>query len=62
MIWLAKGENIGTQCELRADGSSDIADLPKFATDNNLKAGSTCLVIDSSEVYMLNSSGEWKPL
>ena len=62
MIWLAKDENVGTQCSLYADSSSDVTDLPKFAEDNNLKAGSSCLVIETSEVYMMRSDGTWKAI
>ena len=55
------------------DSEADIADLPttsaegkKYDTDTSVDdkvaAGSSCLVIDTSEVYMLNSDDEWKKL
>ena len=62
MIWFAEGSSQGNQAECRADAYADVADLPAFATKNHLKPGSTCLVIDTSEVYMMDSLGNWKPL
>lgn len=43
--------------EFVADDSSDIPNLP-----TNCLTGSSCIVIETSEVYMLNSKGEWKQL
>lgn len=59
MIWLGPGENTGTQAQLKADAYSDVANLPAFATANDLKPGSSCLVIATSTVYMMNSQGQW---
>lgn len=62
MIWFADNQHSGTQVELRADSDSDIANLPQFAIDHSLKPGSSCLVIGSSVVYMMDSTGDWKQL
>lgn len=62
MIWYADDQHAGMQCELRADGSADVANLPQFAQAQKLKPGSTCLIIDTSEVYMMKSDGQWKAL
>lgn len=43
--------------EFVLDTEDDIATLP-----NDCAPGSSALVIDSSNVYMLNSKGEWKKL
>jgi hypothetical protein len=40
--------------EYVCDGPEDIANLPR-----NCGMGSTCVVISTSEVYMMNSKGEW---
>ena len=62
MIWYADDQHPGTQCELRADNTSDVANLPTFAQQEKLKPGSTCLVIGESTVYMMDSQGNWKEL
>ncbi len=41
--------------EYVADKESDIADLP-----TNVYPGSVCIVVESSNVYMLNNDKEWK--
>ena len=62
-IWFAdESKTYGVQAELRADGTSDVADLPDFATEHNLKAGSSCLVIASGALYMMDSTETWKAL
>ena len=43
--------------EYVADTPADLADLP-----TNNAPGSTCIVISTSEVYMLNNNKEWKRL
>lgn len=43
--------------ELVADSDSDIISLP-----TTFSPGSTCIVVASSNVYMLNNQKEWKPL
>ena len=56
-----------------ADDTEDIQDLPTSSregkkydvdssVDDKVAAGSTCLVISTSDVYMLNSNDEWKLL
>lgn len=40
--------------EFVCDTPDDIANLPQAAG-----MGSTCVVISTSEVYMMNSKGEW---
>lgn len=40
--------------EFVCDTPEDIANLPR-----NAGMGSTCVVISTSEVYMMNSKGEW---
>lgn len=47
--------------EITADSASDIPNLPTAAT-SNIAAGSTCLVIATSEVYILNNQDEWVKL
>ena len=53
-----------------ADQTSDLASLPTSTTEgipqgtdstlhNKVAKGSTCLVIEDSSVWMLNSSDEW---
>lgn len=43
--------------EFTADSEEDIKNLP-----TNVLVGSYCIVIETSEVYMLNSKKEWKKL
>ena len=63
MIWFAdESKTKSVQGELRADSSSDVADLPDFATEYDLKPGSSCLVIGTGALYMLDSTGTWKAL
>lgn len=45
---------------LGCDGSADVANLSDYAKSNNLKPGSSCYVIDTSELYMMKSNGTWK--
>lgn len=45
---------------LGCDGTADVANLPAYAKSNNLKPGSSCYVIDTQELYMMKSTGEWK--
>ena len=51
-----------TDGEIFCDGTSDVANLPQYAIDHNLQPGTTCLVIDTAEVYALKSDGTWKKL
>lgn len=43
--------------EYVADKESDIKNLP-----THVAPGSTCIVVESSSVYMLNNNKEWKVL
>lgn len=43
--------------ELVADTDADVAFLP-----THYAAGSTCIIVASSSVYMLNNNKEWKQL
>lgn len=43
--------------ELILDSPEDVAALP-----TNVAPGSTAICISTAQVYMLNNSGEWKPL
>lgn len=47
---------------LGCDEVADIANLPDFCKSNNLKPGTTCLCIETSEVYAMKSDGTWKAL
>lgn len=44
--------------ELVADTDADVKDIPVDLYD----PGTTCIVIDNSTVYMLNTQKEWKLL
>lgn len=61
-IWFASNQNQGTQAECYADSASDVTDLETFARENHLKPGSSCLILSTSEVYMLNTEGQWNAL
>lgn len=43
--------------EYVADTEADVANLP-----TNNAPGSTCIIIETSDVYMLNNKKEWKKL
>ena len=45
---------------LGCDETSDIQNLPAYAKSNNLKPGSNCYIIDTGELYMMKSTGQWK--
>ena len=47
---------------LACDSESDVANLEQYAKDNNLKLGSTCLVIDTGKVYAMKSDYTWKEI
>ena len=44
--------------ELIADTEADLADI----NTSNFSAGTICIVIENSSVYMLNTEKTWKPL
>ena len=47
---------------LGCDSTADLENLPAFAESNRLKPGSTCMCIETSEVYAMKSDGSWKAL
>lgn len=53
-----RGEVEAYVMELVCDTEVDVATLPTV----NCEAGSTCLVIETSNVYVLNSKKEWKKI
>lgn len=62
-IWFADdSKTYGVQAELRADSSSDVSDLPDFAIEHNLKKGSSCLIIASGTLYMMDSTEAWREI
>ena len=52
--------NSSEEKDFYADAAADVADLPKM--DDGIAPGSTCLVIATSDVYMLDSTDTWKVL
>lgn len=58
-IWFKKDCHPGQEAQLYADNTADVSNLAQFARDNDVKPGSSCLVIGASAVYTLNSSGQW---
>jgi len=53
-----RGEVEAYVMELVCDTEADVSNLPT----ENCEAGSSCLVIESSNVYILNSEKEWKKI
>lgn len=63
MIWFAdESKTKSVQAELRADSTSDVPNLPDFATEHDLKPGSSCLVISNSSLYMMKSDESWQQM
>lgn len=58
------GEDIkhGKVNDINCDGTADIANLPAFAEENDLKPGSTCMCVDEAAVYQMKSDKTWKKL
>lgn len=55
---IKNGDNTSSAvAELVADTTSDITDLP-----TDLGAGSSCIVIENSSVWMLGNDKEWHQL
>lgn len=55
---IKQGDSTGAYVtELVADSVADIANLP-----TNVYSGSTCICIETSDVYMLNGQKQWKKL
>ena len=48
------------QYDFIADDESDVANLP--TAEGEIEIGSSCLVIESANMYMLNSHRIWRPL
>lgn len=44
---------------LACDSDSDRSNLAAYAKSNNLKMGTTCMVIATGKVYMMDSSYEF---
>lgn len=47
---------------LACDTEADLANLPDYAKSNNLKQGTDCIVIDTSNVYMMKSDYTFKQI
>lgn len=47
---------------LACDTEADLANLPDYAKSNNLKQGTDCICIDTSNVYMMDSSYVFKQI
>jgi len=47
---------------LACDDANDLPNLPSYAKSNNLKQGTDCIVIDTSEVYMMKSDFSFKKI
>lgn len=47
---------------LACDDASDLPNLPSYAKSNNLKQGTDCIVIDTSNVYMMKSDYTFKQI
>ena len=66
MYWIDNNSSQGTnQKTYFADGTSDIANLPVVipgVNDNEVGFGSKCLVIATSDVYILGSNNVWAKL
>lgn len=47
---------------LACDTEADLPGLPDYAKSNNLKQGTDCIVIDTSNVYMMKSDYTFKQI
>lgn len=47
---------------LGCDEASDVANLPDYAKSQNLKPGTDCLCVNTSDVYVMKSDGTFKKL
>lgn len=63
MFKITKNGNTSSSCvvDILADSNADIANLPTKASAG-IEAGSTCIVVATSEVYILNNQDEWTKL
>ena len=48
--------------DIFCDSTSDVANLPAFAEEYDLKPGSSCLCVDESTVYQMKSDKSWKDI
>ena len=48
--------------QLACDDATDLTDLPEYAQNNNLKCGSSCICIDTGQVFMMKSDFNWKEI
>ena len=60
MIFFGENGKAHAQTDLMADTSADIANLDTFTEDNGILPGSSCYVIATSDLYVLDSTGTWK--
>lgn len=60
--WISPKDQVSNSKEktFYADTVSDVANLP--TEESEVAIGSTCLVIATGDVYMLNSSRTWEVL
>ena len=58
MYWMTSYKNDG-QMSFYADTEADVANLPTSQTSQDVKKGSDCFVIETSDVYILNSQDTW---
>lgn len=58
------GSNIvtGVENSVYCDYVTDLADLPDYAREREFAQGSTCLCIETGEVYCMKSDFTWKKL
>lgn len=60
--WYSAKDDLGSTKErsIYADTEADVADLP--TSEDEIYPGSTCMVIETANVYMLDSTRTWSPL
>ena len=61
-FWVDPKVKVGNnkQRDYIADTEADVANLP--TAEEDVDVGASCLVIESANVYMLNSQRVWTPL
>lgn len=59
MAIYAMGKIENGVASLGCDAVSDVPNLTDYAAKTHLKPGSTCLVVETSEVYVQKSDGTW---
>lgn len=62
MFWVDAKVKNGTnkQYDFICDDEPDVEDLP--TSEDEVDIGASALVIETANVYMLNSQREWRPL